>query len=178
MVAGRRGSLVRASFSTRDGELAGLQARADAARPHGHDAGGRQFDLFMLHHANEKVERPLQSDPESSLYSMHATLDTVLEIHYRVHGCFKPSSKKLLADLDTWDEPLAWLLRSFVATADVQKKFTFWSQIVDHVAGPLGGRQPIETNVCACAACVADQAALRARRPEIVRLDRRDMGRR
>ncbi len=28
----------------------------------------------MLYHANDKVERALSSDPDSALYSMHATM--------------------------------------------------------------------------------------------------------
>lgn len=70
------------------------------------------------------------------------------------------SSKRLRADLHTWDQPLGDLIDQFVQTCGVQAKFGVWSQMIDHVLAPLGGRQPIGENNCACAACQADRAAL------------------
>jgi hypothetical protein len=142
------------------GELAALVDCANAVQAPAYDPAEAPLDRFMLHHANDKVERALEADPESALYSMHATIGDVLAIHYRVHGRFRVSSKKLLADLARWDAPLASLVRRFVAAPELDAKFDRWTQILDHVSEPLGGRPPIEENLCDCAACRADLAAL------------------
>ena len=142
------------------GDLTRVLARADAVQAPAYDPAFAQFDSFMLYHANDKVERALTTDPESSLYSMHATIGSVLDIHYSARHRFKVSSKRLLADLDQWDAVLASLLRRFVATSEVQPKFELWTLILDHVAHSLGGRQPIEENVCDCSLCAADLKAL------------------
>ncbi len=144
------------------GSLADLKAGADAAQPRAYDPAAAQFDQFMLYHANDKVQRAVSTDPESALYSMHATIGSVVEIYYRTNAYHRVSSKKLLADLDRWGPDLASLLRRFVAVGDVQRKFELWTQIIDHVAASLGGRQPIEENLCNCPVCLADLASLRA----------------
>jgi len=144
------------------GSLADLKASADAAQPRAYDPAAAQLDQFMLYHANDKVERALSADPESALYSMHATIGSVIEIHYRAHAYYRVSSKKLLADLERWDADLASLLRRFVAVGDVHPKFELWTQIIDRVAASLGGRQPIEENLCDCSVCLADLASLEA----------------
>jgi hypothetical protein len=142
------------------GHLDELVARASAIRAPAYDLGNAKFDQFLLYHANDKVERALENDPFSALWSMHATVNDVIGIHYRIRGRFKVSSKKLLADLDRWDPSLGDLLRRFVGEGDARRKFEVWSAIIDHVSASLGGRLPIEENVCACYVCTADLAAL------------------
>lgn len=161
---GRRAPMIRGGLILFDktGRLAELTACADAVEPRPYDPAAAQLDRFMLYHANDKVERPLTSDPESSLYSMHATIGSVLQIHYRASARHWVSSKKLLADLDGWDTELATLLRRFVAVADVQRKFELWTRIIEHVAASFGGLQPIEENLCDCPVCSEDLASLRA----------------
>jgi hypothetical protein len=66
----------------------------------------------------------------------------------------------VLKNLDEWDDELAHLLRDFVGTAQPVDKFVHWSAIVDHVAAPMRGRQPIAENNCGCAICQVDLAAL------------------
>lgn len=144
------------------GHLDELKAKADAAHPPAYDLTSAQFDQFMLYHANDKVERVLSDDPESALWSMHATVNDVVGIHYRIHGRFKVSSKMLLADLDRWDAALSSLLRRFVGEGEARRKFEVWSAIIDHVSSGIGGRLPIEANICACPVCTADLAALQA----------------
>lgn len=160
--AGKRPPMIAGSLIVFDktGELTELLARADKVRAPAYDPASAQLDSFMLYHANDKVERSLASDPTSSLYSMHAMIGSVLEIHYRASGHFWVSSKKLLADLDQWDPDLASLLQRFVATSEVQPKFELWTLILDHIARAFGGRQPIEHNVCSCSRCAADLTAL------------------
>lgn len=161
---GRRAPMIADALILFDktGRLATLKARADAARPPAYDPADAQLDHFVLYHANDKVERALDADPASALWSMHATVNDVIAIHYRVHGHFKVSSKKLLADLELWDAPLAKLLRRFVGEGDARRKFEVWSAIIDHVSAGIGGRLPIEENVCACPVCAADLAVLHA----------------
>lgn len=161
---GRRAPMILDALILFDktGRLDELKERADAARPPAYDPAESHFDQFMLYHSNDKVERALDDDPASSLWSMHATINDVIAIHYRVRGRFKVSSKKLLADLDGWDARLAELLRRFVAEAEPQRKFHHWIRIIDHVSASLGGRLPIEDNVCRCHVCSGDLAALLA----------------
>lgn len=142
---GRRAPMIADALILFDktGRLDELRARADAARPPSYDPADAQFDHFMLYHANDKVERGLDDDPVSALWSMHATVNDVIAIHYRIHGHFKVSSKKLLADLDRWDAPLADLLRRFVGEGDVRPKFEAWRGVIDHVSAGIGGRRPI-----------------------------------
>jgi hypothetical protein len=59
----------------------------------------------------------------------------------RIHGHFKVSSKKPLADLDRWDAVFADLVRRIVGEANPQQKFATLSAIIDHVSAELGGRQ-------------------------------------
>jgi predicted nucleotidyltransferase len=161
---GRRAPMVARGVILFDktGSLAGVKARADAAQPPVYDPADAQLDRFMLHHANDKVQRALVDDPASALWSMHATVNDVIGIHYRVHGRFKVSSKKLLSDLDVWDAPLGELLRRFVSEGGPKRKFECWSAIVDHVGASFGSRLPLEENVCSCRVCAADLAALHA----------------
>jgi hypothetical protein len=142
------------------GRLPGLKAQADAVRPAAYDPNGVRFDQFMLYHANDKVERALDADPASALWSMHATVNDMIGIHYRVRGRFKVSSKKLLADLDDWDAPLADILRRFVSEGDARQKFVFWGELIDHISAGMGGRLPIDENLCPCASCADDLSAL------------------
>jgi hypothetical protein len=37
---------------------------------------------------NDKVERALDDDPASARWSMHATVNDVIGIYYRIHGRF------------------------------------------------------------------------------------------
>ena len=102
----------------------------------------------------------LSDDPISSLYSMHANIGDVLEIHFKLNGKWWVSSKNVLKSLSEWDEKLARLLGDFVATADVDQKFAHWSAIIDHVAAAMGGRQPIAENNCSCDTCQSDLTVL------------------
>ncbi len=138
------------------GQLTALQRRVQGIKPKKYTNKDHKFVQFMIYHANNKVERALESDPSSSLYSMHANIGEILKIHYRINGKWWVSSKNVLSNLEAWDAKLASKLKKFVSTADVQKKYTYWSAIVDHVVRPLGGRQPIMQNNCRCEICRHD----------------------
>lgn len=110
----------------------------------------------MFYRGNDKVERNLEADPPTALLAMHVGLNDFLHYHYQINQRWWVSSKRLLADLRSWDPPLAQLIEQFVSTCDVQPKLACWSAIIDHILEPLGGRQPIAENNCACPVCQHD----------------------
>lgn len=142
------------------GQLTNLKQKADQARPKQLLKPDYLYAQFMLHHANDKVERYLHNDPVSSLYSMHANIGDVLKYHYQLNGRWWVSSKKIMADLESWDPELASLLKHFVSTSEVKTKFKHWSEIMDYVTTQMGGRQAIADNNCDCEVCQADLANL------------------
>ncbi len=157
---GRRPPMLAGSMIIFDktGELAALKARADRARPKPFDEHDRQFIQFMIYHANDKAERHVDGDPLTALLVMHISFADVLRMHYQIQERWWLSDKKLLRDLQRWDPRLAALVEAFISTADVQRKFALWSEVIDYVLLPLGGRQPIAENNCDCEQCRADLA--------------------
>lgn len=142
------------------GDLTRLQAQVrDTKRP---KCTPEEYQLlqFILYHANNKVERVLQTDPAASLYSMHANIGEVLKVHFKLNDKWWVSSKNILKSLDSWDRELAELVRDFVSTAGLTQKYQRWSVVLDHVAKPMGGRQPIAENNCQCDTCRQDLGAL------------------
>lgn len=141
-------------------ELTQLQAQARQVLPEPVPPEEHQFLQFMFFHGNDKAQRHLDSDPLTALLVMHVGVNDWLHFHYRLQQRWWVSSKRLLADLRQWDAPLARLVEQFVATSEVHAKFANWSAIIDYIARPLGGRQPIAENNCACATCCHDLAML------------------
>lgn len=142
------------------GGLAALLAEANAARPRPIAPDEHQLIQFLFFHMDDKIARYLDRDPLTALVSMHMNLGEALEWHYRLRGQWRVSSKWLLADLRRWDAPMADLVAQFISTADPHPKFALWGAIIDRALAPLGGRQPIAENNCACAECARDLAAL------------------
>lgn len=101
---------------------------------------------FLVHHADDKVARHVISVRDAASLSMHACLEELLNIHYGVHGHWKVSSKRLLADLETWDEALSGALRAFLRAEAFEDKLAKWNEIVDHVLRPIGGRLPLDAH--------------------------------
>lgn len=141
-------------------QLADLQAQAQQAQPLKTRPEELQLLQFMFFHGNDKVQRNLEADPLTALLVMHVGLNEFLHYHYQINQKWWVSSKRLLADLREWDQPLARLLEQFVTTCEVQIKFAYWSAIIDHILEPVGGRQPIADNNCECAVCKRDLAML------------------
>ncbi len=144
----------------RTGDLAALVAASNAARPKELTEAELRFNRFMFYHGDEKVRRHLHHDPAAASLVMHIGINDVLKMYYAQGRHWWVSSKYLLADLATWDAPLAALVRRFVAVAEVDAKFALWTAILDHVLAPLGERQPIAENNCPCPICTDDLAAL------------------
>ncbi|HEX4205167.1 MAG TPA: nucleotidyltransferase domain-containing protein [Ktedonobacteraceae bacterium] len=142
-------------------ELARLQTLANQVKPRGVLPEERQHLQFMFFHGNDKVERNLEADPVTALLVMHVGLNELLKYHYKLQERWWVSSKRLLADLHRWDLPLARIVEQFVASCDVQTKFSYWSAMIDYVLEPIGGRQPIAENNCDCAVCQQDLSMMK-----------------
>jgi predicted nucleotidyltransferase len=140
------------------GELTAMRALAQQVHPRPLPEESYQFMLFIFYHGNDKVERNLERDPLTALLAMHVGLDEFLHYHYQLQQRWFVSSKRMLADLRSWDAALAQLLERFVTTCDVQTKYHYWSAIIDHILAPIGGRQPISENNCTCETCRRDLA--------------------
>ena len=145
------------------GQLTALRSEARQVRPLPFDLRRRQYMQFMLYHMHDKATRHLETDPASALLSMHCNFNDLLKYHYRLQARWWLSDKRLLADLRGWDPSLAELVEAFVASGEVAAKYAAWSAIIEHVARPLGGMQPISENNCACEVCRADLEALGVR---------------
>jgi hypothetical protein len=140
----------------KDGRLTRLRERALSVRPRPVGPEQHQFMQFMLYHSDDKARRHVESDPASALLVMHTSLADGLKMHYRLNGRWWLSNKRLLADLRGWDPSMAALVEPFLLTADPPEKYRLWSAILDRVAAPMGGRQPISENNCACPRCTRD----------------------
>ncbi|HET8845833.1 MAG TPA: nucleotidyltransferase domain-containing protein [Ktedonobacteraceae bacterium] len=143
-------------------ELVDLQIQASQVKPQEMHPDKQQFLQFMFFHGNDKVQRNVETDPITALLVMHVGLNEFLKYHYQLHQHWWVSSKRLMADLRQWDLSLAQLIEQFVVTSDVHAKFASWSAIIDYILKPLGGRQPIAENNCACAVCQRDLALFTA----------------
>ena len=141
-------------------ELAQLQEQARQVKPKKVLPEEYQFLHFMFYHGNNKVERNLDADPITALFVMDVGLNDFLKYHYQLQQRWWVSSKRMLADLRSWDAPLAQLIERFIATCDVRTKFAYWSAIIDHILAPIGGRQPIAENNCNCEVCRQDLSML------------------
>ena len=138
------------------GEITKLRQKAQKAKPRKATAENYQLIQFMIYHANNKVERSLDNAPRSALLSMGININDILKNHYEIQGKWRVSDKRLLSDLKQWDPQLAVLLERFSTTNEVSLKFAIWSEIIDHILKPIGGRQPISENNCDCAVCKED----------------------
>ena len=138
------------------GQLTRLKQQIRDTTARRYQASDHHFVQFMLYHANNKVERSLHDDPASSLYSMHANIGEVLKMHFSLNGKWWVSSKNILSSLDEWDKDLAQLVKKFVTAVEITEKYHHWSAIIDYIAAPLGGRQPIGEINCPCTTCRQD----------------------
>ncbi len=144
------------------GDLTRLRAQAQQTQPKSFDPTRTQLVQFLAHHANAKVERHIAADPLTALLVMHTSLYDLLTMHYEIAGRWQLSDKRMLADLRLWDPTLATQVEELVSMSDAERKYAAWSRIVEHVLAPLGGRQSIEENNCACEVCRTDLATLQS----------------
>lgn len=144
------------------GDLTRLRADAEAVTPKPLSDADRQYIQFMVYHADDKVSRHMERDPAAALLVMHTSVLDLIHFHYQIQGHWHLSSKRILADLRTWDAPFAALVERFVTLSDAHEKQQAWAAIIDYILIPLGGRQPISENNCDCPVCCDDLAALLA----------------
>jgi predicted nucleotidyltransferase len=145
------------------GELTQLRASAQRAHPKPCTPSEHQAIQFGVFHANDKAERLLATDPLAASLVMHISVRDLLDTHYRIQGRWQISDKRLLADLRLWDPPMAALVERLVSTVEVRLKFAVWTEIVDYVMVPLGGRQAVADLNCGCVACRQDLAIFTTR---------------
>jgi predicted nucleotidyltransferase len=155
---GERAPMIAGSLIVFDktGELQRIVEKANQAKPKPFTHADRQLTQFMMYHADDKAKRYLSTDPLSALLVMHTSFNEILKMHYQIQGKWWVSNKWLLSDLRTWDTSLVLLVEQFVSQSNVQEKFKLWSEIIDYILQPIGGRQPISENNCDCDVCRQD----------------------
>lgn len=126
----------------KQGHLAELKAACPTTAPK-FETKDYAHQKFLVFHANDKVERSLHDHPEISLLSMQIGINELLKIHYGITGHWWVSNKRLFQDLKIWDDELSILLKNFVLSGEVMEKFSWWSNIIDHLLEPIGGRGDI-----------------------------------
>jgi hypothetical protein len=114
----------------------------------------------LLLHRNAMAASYLEEDPLTALLIMHVNVLNLLLSHYKQQQKWWVGPHRLLADLSTWDTKMAHLVGNFLTTNEVHTKFQWWSEILDHVLQPLGGRQPFPAQSCLCNRCQDDVALL------------------
>ena len=119
-----------------------------------------QLIHFMLYHSDNKAKRNLETDKETALLVLSININDILKYHYQINGKWWLSNKRLLPDLRKWDPEMAILVEKFVSTSQVYKKYKLWSQILDYVAKPVGGRKEIGEINCNCEVCRKDLGLL------------------
>lgn len=142
------------------GKLQALRSHAQHAQPRQCAPTDHQLIRFLVYHADNKAKRFVHSDPCAALLVMHMSLSEILDNHYWIQGRWRVSSKRLLQDMRDWDHTLAHLLEAFVTATEVHTKYRVWTEVIDHVLQPLGGRQPIADNNCCCDVCRSDLTRL------------------
>lgn len=142
------------------GELTQLQKEAQKAERKDITKDDEQLIQFMVYHADDKAKRFIETDPFSSLLSMHIGINDLLKIHYQIRKKWWVSNKRLLPDMRQWDPTLAKLIEQFLNTQEVKQKYLIWTDIIEHILKSIGGRQPISENNCNCEVCIQDLAYL------------------
>ena len=120
---------------------------------------------FGMFHVNDKAERLLRPDPSAALLVMHTSFLDLVKTHYRTQNRWQVSDKKVLEDLRQWEPALAAQVERFVSAVDAGTKFAIWTEILDYVMAPLGGRKPVAESNCPCEACRRDLEGLKALHP-------------
>jgi Polymerase beta, Nucleotidyltransferase len=108
-----------------------------------------------------KAQKCLEREPTAALLVMMNNLNDLLRYHYRIHGRWRVADKRMLGDLAKWDHSMEKLLRSFLTEVTVGQKFALWTQMIDHLLTPIGGRNFAKyENVCHCERCQNDLQAI------------------
>lgn len=146
----------------KSGELKRIKQKALKSTPKKLKKKDYQWSQFMLYHMDNKAVRHLKSDPASSILSMGMNLKDALKDHYKINRRWWVSDKRLLNDLREWDPDLVELLNKFAVSSSIANKYRFWSQVLDHISKPIGGRKKIEEINCDCKLCISDMKKLQS----------------
>jgi hypothetical protein len=133
-----------------------MREEAQRVQPRIISARQQQALQSMLFQCHKKAEYFLEKDSYTALLVMDMDLISVLLAHYKQQQKWWVDPQQVLADLVTWDLPLAQLVRDFLATGEVSAKFQIWSAMIDYVLQPLGGHHPLPAQNCPCNRCQKD----------------------
>lgn len=81
-------------------------------------------------------------DPDQAQILIGVLLAELIDVHYRLHGRWRPKAKRVLADLETWDATAANLVRRSCG-GTVAERFAALKQFMQHVLAPVGGPMPL-----------------------------------
>lgn len=135
------------------GELKRMKREAQKVKPVKATKKDYQWIQFLVYHADDKAKRNLEADPYTALLAMSLNVNDILKFYFHINGKWWISNKRLIPELRMSDPKLADLLEKFVATSEVQTKYRYWSEIIDYVLEPIGGRENITENNCTCKNC-------------------------
>lgn len=138
------------------GELSDLKKKIKKSRPRKLTKAELLMVEYFIYNEDSKIKRYLSEKPTVSMFGMHTALQFLLELHYQINRKWWVSSKRLLDDLEKWDESLFILVKDFIYATDINEKFSKWSQIIDYIQKPFGKRKSIEDNRCNCSICTKD----------------------
>lgn len=139
------------------GKLKELKKKFQKVKPNKYTKKDYQLVQFLIFHADNKIKRAIEhKDYMSAQLGLHLNLMDILKTQYRIKGRWWVSDKRLLYDLKEWDKKLAKLLTRYLEQVTIEKKYTVWTEIIEHILKPLGGRQNIQENNCTCLACKED----------------------
>ena len=137
----------------KNGQLQKIKDNALKAKPKKITNKDKRELLFMLYHADSKCQRFLKSDPESSLFSLGININDVLKCHYKINRKWWLSDKRILKDLNSWDQKLEKYIRKFSKSSNATLKFKYWVRILDYIARPIGEWRNVEKTGCKCQYC-------------------------
>ena len=144
----------------KDGFIKNLKSKALKVKPKKLRKKDHHWSKFMIYHAHDKAYRYLENDPASAMFSMGIDINDVLKDHYKLHGQWWVSNKRMLQDLESWDPHLARLLRKFSLSVDVGTKYKNYLKILNYISLPMGDWQNLKENNCNCKLCKKDLSYL------------------
>jgi len=139
------------------GKLKKLKKKFENSTPQKLRKQDYQMAQFTIFWADNKICRALSAgDDLSAQLGMHAGLNDLLKIHYRINGKWFVGDKRLIIDLKSWDKDLSAKLISYLKESGAGKKYKIWLGMIGHILNPIGGRQDIKESQCTCTSCKKD----------------------
>jgi len=126
------------------GVVAQLQAEAQRQW----DAGPPPIDgadwpvRYLLPDTLRDIGDVIARDPDQAQIMIGVLVGELIFMHYRLHCRWRPKGKRVLADLQTWDETAAELVRQ-TCHGMAAERFAALAQWMQHVLAPVGGPMPL-----------------------------------